>query len=280
MAGSLGLIAGSGKLPYILAETARRQGERVVCVGIRDEAEPALRDRCDRFHWCGVAKVGRLIRIFKREGVDRAVMVGKVQKSRMYTPFRILRMRPDLTTFRIWYRTVRDKSDDTLLGALARELESKGIQVMDTTPWMDQHLAQEGVLSARGPAAAEEKDIRFGLKIALGLGELDVGQSVAVKEEAVVAVEAMEGTDAMIARAGELARKGFVLVKVAKPHQDLRFDIPTIGPDTVEALRAAGGRTVVVEAGKTLIVDLEETIALANRHGIAIVAVKPEESRG
>lgn len=275
--GSLGLIAGSGRLPHILVENARRKGERVVCVGIRDEADPGLKDQVDRFHWCGVAKVGRLIRILKREGVDRAVMAGKVRKTRMYTPFRVLRMRPDLRTFKIWYRTVRDKSDDTLLGALARELESEGIRVMDTTPWMGKHLAEKGVLTERRPSAAEEKDIRFGLKIALGLGRLDVGQSVAVKEEAVVAVEAMEGTDGMIARAGDLCRGGFVTVKMAKPNQDLRFDIPTIGPDTIRTLREAGGKVLVVEARKTLIVDPEETIAEANRRGIAVVVVEAGE---
>ena len=275
--GSLGLIAGSGKLPSILAENARRLGERVVCVGIRNEADPDLKERVDRFHWCGVAKIGRLIRLLKREGVDRAVMVGKVRKGLMYTPFRILRMRPDLKTFRLWYRRVRDKSDDTILAAIARELESEGIRVMDSTPWIQDHLAKGGVLTDRRPSAAEKKDIRFGFKIALDLGRLDVGQSVAVKEEAVVAIEAMEGTDAMMRRAGRLSRGGFVIVKVAKPNQDLRFDIPTIGPDTIRSLKNAGGRVIVVEAKKTLIIDPEETIAEANRSGISIVALEPGE---
>jgi DUF1009 family protein len=275
--GSLGLIAGSGRLPHILAENAHRKGERVVCVGIRDEADPGLQEVVDRFHWCGVAKVGRMIRLFKQEGVHRAVMVGKVRKDRMYMPFRILRMRPDLTTFRIWYRTVRDKGDDTLLGALAKELESKGIQVVDSTPWMEGLLAEKGAMTERGASASEEKDIHFGLRISLGLGQLDVGQSVAVKEEAVVAVEAIEGTDAMILRAGQLCHGGFVTVKMAKPNQDLRFDIPTIGPVTIQSLHDAGGRVLVVEAGKTLVIDPEETIREANRKGIAIIGIEAEE---
>lgn len=280
VAGSLGLIAGSGKLPHILAASAKRQGERVVCVGIREEADPALKDKVHRFHWCGVARVGRLIRIFKREGVDRAVMVGKVQKSRMYAPFRFLRMRPDLTTFRIWYWRAKDKGDDTLLGAMAQELESRGIQVVDSTPFVRDHLAGKGALTSRAPSASEEADVRFGLKIALGLGQLDVGQSVAVREQAVIAVEAMEGTDEMIRRAGRLARKGFVVVKMAKPNQDLRFDIPTIGPDTIQSIQEAGGKVLVVDAGRTLIIDPEETLAAANRHGIAIVGIDAAEVAG
>lgn len=276
--GSLGLIAGSGKLPFILADNAHRRGEHVVCVGIRSEAEPTLKDRVDRFHWCGIAKVGRLIRIFKREGVDRAVMVGKVRKTWMYTPFRILRIRPDLRTIKLWYRIVKDKSDDTLLGAVARELESEGIQVMDSAAWVGDNLAKKGILTDRSPTAAEKKDIRFGLRIALGLGKMDVGQSVAVREEAVVAVEAIEGTDAMIRRAGRLSRGGFVLVKLAKPDQDLRFDIPTVGLKTVEALGAAGGKVLVLEANKTLIVDPEDTVAAANRLGISIAVMDVAEA--
>ena len=275
--GTLGLIAGSGKLPFILADSAHRRGERVVCVGIQDEAAPELREKVDRFHWCGVAKVGRLIRIFKREGVDRAVMVGKVRKSRMYTPFRILRMRPDLRTLKLWYRTVKDKSDDTLLGALARELESEGITIMDSSPWVADNIARKGVLGKRAPTASEQKDVRFGVRIALGLGRMDVGQSVAVREEAVVAVEAIEGTDAMVRRAGRLSRGGFLLVKMAKPNQDLRFDVPTVGLKTIEALAAAGGKVLVIEAGKTLIVDPEETIAAADGAGIAVIAVDAAE---
>ncbi|MCZ6602110.1 MAG: UDP-2,3-diacylglucosamine diphosphatase LpxI [Planctomycetota bacterium] len=278
--GSLGIIAGSGKLPFILADSAHRRGERVVCVALRNEADPSLRDRVDRFHWCGVAKVGRLIRLFKKEGVDRAVMVGKVQKSRMYTPFRILRMRPDFTTFKIWYRRARDKSDGTLLGEFARELESKGIRVMDSSPWIQENLAAKGTLSRRNPSASEQKDIRFGAKIALGLGQLDVGQSVAVKEEAVIAVEAMEGTDAMIRRAGDLAGGGFVVVKMAKPLQDLRFDIPTIGPATIQAMADAGGRVLVVEANKTLMIDPDDLMAEANRLGICVVGVDTREMEG
>ncbi len=275
--GTLGLIAGSGKLPFILAAAAHRRGERVVCVGIQDEAAPELREAVDRFHWCGVAKVGRLIRIFKKEGVDRAVMVGKVRKSRMYTPFRILKMRPDFRTLKLWYRTVKDKSDDTLLGALARELESEGITVMDSTPWVADNIAKKGVLTRRSPTASEQKDVRFGVRIALGLGRMDVGQSVAVREEAVVAVEAIEGTDAMVRRAGRLSRGGYMLVKMAKPNQDLRFDVPTIGRKTIESLAGSGGKVLVIEAGKTLVIDPEETIAAADKAGIAMIAVDPAE---
>lgn len=251
-------------------------GISVVCVGIRHEASPELAGMVDRFYWAGVARLGRMIRCFKREGVGRVVMAGKVTKTVMHRPWRLVSLLPDWRGLRTWYRRDRrDNKDDSLLLAVIAEFEADGIEFDSALTLCPELLVRPGVLTRRPPTAVEKGDIDFGWVLAKEMGRLDVGQSVAVKERAVLAVEAIEGTDRAIARAGELCPAGgFVVVKVAKPQQDMRFDVPTVGCSTVETMRRAGGRVLAVEAGKTIVIDEAETVRLADRYGISIVAVE------
>lgn len=270
----VGLLAGGGRFPVVFAEKAARLGIPVVCVGISHMASPELEEIVDRFYWAGVARLGRMIRCFKREGVRRAVMAGKVTKAVMHTPWRALQLMPDWRMVRFWYnRRRRDNRDDSVLLGVIDEFAADGIQFESALTLCPELLVNPGTLTRRGPTAREEADIAFGWELAKEMGRLDVGQSVAVKERAVLAVEAIEGTDRSILRAGELCRAGgFVVVKVAKPQQDMRFDVPTVGCSTVESLHKAGGRVLAIEAGKTILIDAEDTVALADRYGITIVA--------
>jgi DUF1009 family protein len=270
----IGLLAGSGRFPVLFAEKAKRLGYSVRCVGIRGEAAPELAGLVDRFYWAGVAKLGRMIRLFKRERVQCIVMAGKIHKVALHTPWRLLRYLPDWRGLRFVYGHRRpDNRDDSLLLDVIAEFAADSLPVVSALDLCPELLVGKGVLTIRPPTRAEEADIAFGWELAKEMGRLDVGQSVAVKERAVLAVEAIEGTDRAIARAGELCRSGgFVVVKVAKPQQDLRFDVPTVGCSTIETMRRAGGRLLAVEAGKTILIDPEDTIALADRYGITIVA--------
>jgi UDP-2,3-diacylglucosamine hydrolase len=273
----IGLLAGWGRFPELFADKARSLGHRVVCVGIRGEAEPALAEKVDTFYWAGIARLGRMIRCFKNEGVERVIMAGKIHKARMHQ--RWLSLWPDWRMLRFWYHRKRaSNGDDNLMLAVIDEFAVDGIKMESALDFCPELLVSPGVLTKRGPTAAERKDIAFGWRLAREMGRLDIGQSVAVKERAILAVEAIEGTDRAILRAGELCRLGgFVVVKVAKPNQDMRFDVPAVGCQTVESLRKAGGRVLAIEAGKTILVDGEETIALANRHGVTIVALEENE---
>jgi DUF1009 family protein len=271
----VGLIAGWGKLPLAFAEKARAVGVPVVCVGLRGMAAPELAGLVHRFYWAGVAQMGRMIRCFRREGVRRAVMVGKVHKADiLHKPWKVVSLWPDLRTLRFWFlRPRRDNRDDNLLLAMIDEFARDGIRFESALDLCPELLVNPGVLTRRPLTPREEADVAFGWEMARKMGELDVGQSVAVKELAVLAVEAIEGTDRMIARAGELCRAGgFTVVKVAKPRQDMRFDVPTVGTSTVESIRGAGGRVLAIEAGKTIVLELAETVARADRYGISIVA--------
>jgi DUF1009 family protein len=271
---TVGLLAGSGRFPLVVAQRARQLGMRVVCVGIRNEAAPELAAIVDRFYWAGIARLGRMIRCFRRERVERVVMAGKIVKTAMHRPWRLLVYLPDWRTLRFWYGRRRpDNRDDSLLLGVIAEFEADGIRFESALDLCPELLVKPGYLTCRRPSAQEETDIAFGWELAKEMGRLDVGQSVAVKERAVLAVEAIEGTDRAIARAGELCPAGgFVVVKVAKPQQDMRFDVPTVGQSTIESMHRAGGRVLAIEAAKTILIDPEETVALANRYGIAIVA--------
>jgi DUF1009 family protein len=259
----------------VFAEKARRLGMPVVCVGIRHEAPAELAALVQRFYWSGLARLGRMIRCFKKEGVERIVMAGKIHKTAMHTPWRIFRLWPDWRTIRFWYTRRRpDNRDDTLLLGVIDEFAADGLRFESALDLCPELLVRPGVLTRRPPTPREQSDITFGLELAREMGRLDVGQSVAVKERAVLAVEAIEGTDRAIARAGELCRSGgFVVVKVAKPQQDMRFDVPTVGRTTIQSLHQAGGRVLAIEAGKTILIDQEETVALADKHGLTIVAL-------
>jgi DUF1009 family protein len=276
----VGLLAGSGRFPLAFAEKARSLGLPVVCVGVRYEASPELAGMVRRFYWTGIAQIGRVIRLFKREGVEQVVMAGKVQKANiLHRPWRLFRLMPDWRTIKFWYmRQRRDNCDDTLLLGLIDEFGRDGLRFESALTLCPELLVRPGTLTRRPPTAREESDIAFGWEMAKEMGRLDVGQSVAVKERAVLAVEAIEGTDRAILRAGELCRAGgFVVVKVAKPRQDMRFDVPTVGCTTIESLRRAGGRVLAIEAGKTIVLDQAETVALADRYGLTLVAL-PEGS--
>ncbi len=269
---TIAVIAGATRFPVMVAERAREAGCRVVVAGLRGLADPALRDRADVFRWVGVVRIGGWVRFLRRQGVQRAILAGSVRKSDMYGRFRLIRYWPDWTAIRLWFFRAADKRNDTLLCALADHLQSKGITLENSVQFNAADMMPEGVLTSARPTAAQESDIEFGWGIAKEMGRLDVGQSIAVKEREVIAVEAIEGTDRMIERAGELCRHGgWTLIKVAKPNQDMRFDVPTVGPDTVENLKRNGGRVLVVEAGRTFVVDRDKMVAAAERLGVVIV---------
>jgi DUF1009 family protein len=275
----VGLLAGSGRFPVLFAEKARALGIPVVCVGIRYEADPVLQGLVTSFYWAGVARLGRMIRCFRREGVSRAVMAGKIHKAVMHTPWRLWHLLPDWRMLRFWYGRSRvDNRDDSLLLGVIAEFEGEGVRFESALDVCPELLVQAGVLTRRRPTPAEMQDVHFGWRLAREMGRLDVGQSVAVKERAVLAVEAIEGTDCAIARAGQLCPAGgFVVVKVAKPQQDMRFDVPTVGCSTVDNIYRAGGRVLAIEANKTIILDLADTVALADRRGVSIIALKEND---
>jgi len=251
---------------------AKRAGCHATVIGIRGFADGELARSADAFHWSGLARLGRWIRILKRNRAGRVILAGSVNKAEMYGRLRLLRLLPDVTSLRIWFRRIPDKRNDTVLAAVAQEFEKHGIIMENCTAYTAEHLAPEGVLTKRQPTDAQTRDARFGWSIAKRMGDLDIGQSIAVKETEIIAVEAIEGTDAMIARAGGLCRRGgWTLIKAAKPAQDMRFDVPTVGPETIARMAQNGAGMLVVDAGKTLIVDREKMVADADEAGIVVM---------
>lgn len=270
----LGLIAGGGRLPFLVAAGAKQAKLKVICVSIMDTAEQSLADEVDVFYRVSVARPGTWIRKLRKHGVTSTIMVGQVAKRRLFTPWRILRYLPDWRAFRIYYWRLRGKNKltDTMLCALADELASGGIVVENSTMYCKEHLATAGVMTATLPRPSIKGDIEFGWEIVKKLGELDIGQAIAVKEKEVLAVEAIEGTAEMIERAGRLCKSGgWTLIKTAKPNQDMRFDVPCVGPDTIRSLAKNGSKCLVVEAEKTIIIDKPETIKIADQLGITIL---------
>ena len=270
----LGLIAGGTRLPFLVADGAKQAGMKVVCVSLGGFADSGLAEHVDVFSKVPLARIGTWIRRLKKHGVRRTIMVGRVPKDKLYARWRIIRNLPDWRTLRIYYWRLRkdDKRDDKLLGALADELASGGIVLENSTMYCKEHFASKGVMTKVQPGATVNEDIEFGWKIVKKLGELGIGQAVSVKEKAIMAVEAIEGTASMIERTGRFCKKGgWTLLKAEKLKQDPRFDVPCVGPETIRGLAENGGKCLVVEADKTLIIDKPETIALANKLGIAIV---------
>lgn len=270
----LGLIAGQGRLPFLVAKGAKEAGLKVICVGLADNAEPELADEVDVFYSAAIARPDSWIRKLKKHSVTRTIMVGRVAKSRLFTPWRILKYLPDWRAIRIYYWRLRrrDKLNDSILTAIADELASGGIILENSTMYCKQHLAESGLITKSQKPIVAEDDIEFGWQMAKKLAELDIGQAVAVKEREVIAVEAMEGTAEMIIRTGQLCKAGgWTLVKVSKPNQDMRFDVPCVGPETIKNLAENGGKCLVVEAEKTIIIDKPETVASANKLGITIL---------
>jgi hypothetical protein len=278
----VGLIAGGGRLPFLVAAGARRHGLKVVCVGLAGYVDEPLAGEVDTFYPVAVARPGSWLRRLRKHGVTRAIMVGRVTKSHLFTPRRILQYLPDWRAFRIFYWRLRGKSiqTDTLLSALADELAVGGVILENSTMYCQDSLAETGVMTRCKPPSQVERDIEFGWPRAKKLGELDIGQAIAVKEREVIAVEAIEGTAEMIQRAGQHCKAGgWTLIKTAKPKQDMRFDVPCVGPDTIRDLAAGGGTCLVIEAGKTLILDKPQTLDLANQLGVAVVGVQTSSER-
>ena len=270
----IGLLAGSGRFPIVFAEKARRLERSVVCVGITGEASDELASLVDRFHWCRPLRLNRMIRTFRKEGVSEIVMAGKVRKTGLHSPFWFFNLLPDWRTLKGLYRAIREKDgrDDTLLLAVIEEFAKDGLRFASALDYCPELLVKNGILTRRGPSARESDDIEFGWTMAREMGRLDIGQSVVVKNKSVLAVEAIEGTDQAILRAGELCRKGgFVVVKVAKPRQDMRFDVPVVGVATIQAMVAAGADGLTIDAGKTLVLDGDAFVNAANAAGIVVV---------
>jgi DUF1009 family protein len=271
----VGLLACAGRFPVVFAEKARACGVPVVCIGAAGLADPCLRDICPQFSWLRRMSLGTIIRTFRRAGVRRWTMAGKFEKRLLFHPWRWVYFVPDWRIVRFWFfRRRRANNDDALLLGLIDEFRREGLECVSALDLCPELLVKPGVLTRRQPTAAEERDVAFGWHLAREMGRLDVGQSVMVRDRAVLAVEAIEGTDQAILRAGELCRRsGFVVVKLAKPEQDRRFDVPTVGPKTVETMRAAGATVLAIEARRTIILDEAATVALAERYGIAIASL-------
>lgn len=270
----LGLIAGQGRLPFLVADGAKRAGLKVICVGLAENAEPSLAGHVDEFFTGAIARPGGWMRKLRRHGVCETIMVGRVAKKRIYTPWRIVKYLPDWRALRIWYWRLRkkDKRNDTVLRAIADEFADGGIILEDSTMYCKEHLATDSVMTKCQPPASVWEDINFGWELLKQIGELDIGQAIAVREREVIAVEAIEGTARMIERAGQLCKKGgWTLLKAPRAHHDMRFDVPCIGVDTIQSLKDNGAACVVVQKEKTLIIDKPETLALADKLNIAVV---------
>ena len=272
----LGLIAGNGRFPFLVLEAARAQGHDVTIVAAKEETFPELNEAAARLksdiHWISLGQLGTCIRVLKQAGVAKAVMAGQVKHAKIFSSGII----PDATLFSLLAK-LRWKNTDGLIGAIAAVLRDQGIELIDSTAFITPLLAKPGVLTKRSPTEEEVKDFEFGYRMADTIASLDIGQTVAVKHQAVVAVEAMEGTDEVIGRAGYLAGPGVRIVKVAKPKQDMRFDVPVIGLATIQAMRAAGASALSVDAGKTLVLDGDAVRASADEAGICIVGRNPRQ---
>jgi hypothetical protein len=270
MGEKIGLIAGSGQFPFLCAQAAKSRGMTVVAVGHRDETDPQLAALVDEFHWVYVGQLGKIIRILKAAGVTQALMAGGVNRGRLFRHFR-----PDLKALALLRRAGAGK-DDQLLKAVAEEMEGEGILIRSATLFQEELLAPAGPLNRHRPNRLQMQDIAFGFQLAKAIGRLDIGQCLVVRHQVVLAVEAIEGTDEAIRRGGGLGGPGAVVVKVAKPQQDLRFDQPAVGLATIATMAEVGAGVLAVEAGKTLIFDRQEMLALADRHGIAVWGVVPD----
>src|SRR2546423_2348723 len=264
-----GLIAGNGMFPFLVAEGARRAGVSLAVAAIKEETDPAIEQVAERVTWVGIGQLGKMIRFFKREGVERAIMAGQVKHVQIFSG-----ALPDVRMLKMLLGLPR-RNTDALIGGVAAELAKEGIELIDSTYFLQDHLPQPGTLTRRAPDERERGDIAYGLEVAHEIARLDLGQTIVVRARACVAVEAMEGTDATIRRAGQLARGRLTVVKIAKPDQDMRFDVPVVGVPTVESMVEAGATCLCITAGKTLLFDRDEMIAAADRRRIAVVAVPP-----
>jgi DUF1009 family protein len=275
-----GLIAGNGRFPFMVVEGARRAGVSLSVVAIREETDPSLEHQVERLTWVGIGQLGKMIRFFKGEGVEQAIMAGQVKHVQIFS-----RAVPDARMLKMLLKLPR-RNTNSLIGGVAAELASEGINLIDSTYFLQDYLPVRGNLTQRKPNAAEQADLEYGLEIAREIDRLDLGQTIVIRGKACVAIEAMEGTDETIRRAGELLRGGkekqkklrltsgaLTVLKLSKPDQDMRFDVPVVGVPTIETMIGAGATCLCISAGKTLMFDRDEMIAMASKNRIAIVAV-------
>jgi len=269
--GPVGLIAGNGRFPFLAAAGARRAGRRVLAVAIREEADPALEAAVDELHWVGLGQLGRCIDVLKAGGAREAVMAGQVKHRQIFSG-----LIPDLKLMGVLAR-LAVKSTDSLIGGVADALAREGITLLPSTAFLADQMAGAGAMTRRRPSGDETRDIEYGERVARVLAGMDLGQTVAVKDRAAVALEAMEGTDEVIRRAGGIAGAGVVVVKVAKPRQDMRFDVPVVGRGTLAAMADAGARVLAVDAVRTLLIDKAEFLAEADGQQIAVWGMEARE---
>jgi DUF1009 family protein len=267
-----GLIAGNGQFPFAVLQSARRQDLDVVVAAIKEETFPEIESFGYPVHWLGLGELGKLVRLFQTSGVRKAIMAGQVKHAQIFgTSF------PDLTMIRM-LSGLRRKNTDSLIGGVARVLEEAGISLIDSSALLKPYMVPAGVLTRRGLNSAEKADVDYGRPIAQRIAAMDIGQTIVVRDRAVVAVEAMEGTDSAICRAGVLVhKKNLTVIKVSKPEQDMRFDLPVIGLSTVENMVASGATALVIDAHRTIVFDREKLVQAADKHDIAVVALPPQE---
>jgi DUF1009 family protein len=263
----IGLIAGNRQFPFLFARAARDQGYKIIAAGIVGDTSPLLFFSVDKFKYFNVGELKKLFGYFRKNDVEQVIMAGQVDQDNLFNP--AVKLDEE---FQALSNALRDRKADTIFAAVADRLQSEGMTLLDSTFLLKKYLAPRGTLTKRGPTESELKDIEFGLTIAKLVGGIDIGQTVVVKEKAIVAIEAMEGTDRAIARGGQIAREGAVVVKASKPSQDNRFDVPVIGPRTIQTMASVKAACLAIEAGKTLIIDREKTVSLANQAGICLLA--------
>jgi DUF1009 family protein len=263
-----GLIAGNGRFPFLVLEGARSQGIEMAVIAVKEEASPELEKIAKRLHWVSLGDLSKTIELLQQEGVTRAVMAGQVRHNKIFSA-----IRPDWKLAKLLFSLPR-KNTDALIGAVARVLEDEGIRLVDSTIFLKPLVPEPGVLTRRAPNEHEAEDIAYGIGVARQIAGMDIGQTVVISDRACVAVEAMEGTDEVIARAAGITEgKPLVVVKVSKPGQDMRFDVPVVGLPTIEQMKTAGATALAVDAGRTLLFDREKLIELADAAGIAIEAI-------
>jgi hypothetical protein len=274
----IGLIAGNGTFPFLALRGARTLGHDVTVVAVKEEAFPEIEEEARRagadLHWVSLGHLGRCIKVLRSAGISQAVMAGQVKHVRIFSG-----IVPDLTLLSVLTK-LKTRNTDALISAVADVMRAEGIELLDSTVFLEPLLAREGLLTERPPTDEERADFEFGYRIADAIAGLDIGQTIAVKHKAVVAVEAMEGTDEVIGRAGHLAGPGARIIKVAKPNQDMRFDVPVVGLATIQAMRTAGATALSVDASRTLVLDGEHVLASANEGRIAIVGRPRHQEHG
>jgi UDP-2,3-diacylglucosamine hydrolase len=270
--GKYGLIAGNGKFPFLILQSAREQDLEIVVAAIKEETFPEIESCGYPVHWLGIGQLGKLVQIFQKAGVRKAIMAGQVKHVQIFSS-----SLPDLTMIRM-LAGLKQKNTDSLIGGVAKVLQESGIDLIDSTMLLKPHMAPEGKIGRRELSAHEHADLEYGRPIAHRITLMDIGQTIVVRDQAVVAVEAMEGTDAVIRRAGELANgKNLTVIKASKPRQDMRFDVPVIGKATIEHMIAAGATALIVDAHRTLILDRKSLVELADQKDIAVLGMAPLE---